>query len=349
MKKVIPTLIGVGLVLAVIYVLFLNKKEMDASTRLSLAEVEIRPVRAIRITSQTEGFIHTYPGQLVAAAELILTSSTQGQVAQVGVKKGQSVNAGDFIAAVNNDLLREQVNVAKSAYDKLDRDMERYSVMLENDAITAQQFESLELNFEAAKAKYLAAKKQLDDSSIESPVSGTINKVFIEQGSMLGPGVPVCEIVSAENLLCRLRLTRNEAARVADASSILVIINEEDSLQAKIASESVKPDYSGLYETDLVLEGDLRNYDPGMTATAIMKIIPPPDEVFVPQNALLGFGSTQLYVYCADGGKAVRKNVIASENINGWVKISKGLEAGDSVITDGNTIISQGDKISIRP
>jgi RND family efflux transporter MFP subunit len=349
MRRALPTLIAIILVVAVVFILVRNKKEIDASTELSLAKVEVRPVRAVQVGPLADVLIHTASGQLVASKELMLTAATQGQVSELMMEKGQAVKKGQVLASVENDLLREQMQVARAAYEKLDKDMERYRVMLENDAITRQQFETLQLNYRSAEAKYKAAQKQLADSRIKSPIDGIINQIFTKQGAMIGPGVPICEIINNTSLMLRLKLSERESARLRQAQRLVVVINDVDSLSARLASQGIKPDYTGLLETDLILEGATEAYSPGMSATAVIENVPLPGEIFIPQNALLGFGSTQLYVFCAEDGVARRKNVEVSENIKGWVKIADGLAHGDSVITDGNTLISDGDKISIRP
>ncbi len=349
MKKVLPALIGILLIIAVIYILFRNKKAIDASTELALARVEVRPVRAVQAGPLDRTFTYSYAGELVASNELMLTAATQGQVSGVAVVKGQPVKKGQVLATVEDDLLREQLEVSRTAFEKLERDLERYSVMLENDAITGQQFETLELNYKAAEAKYMAAQKQYSDTRIKSPIDGVINQLFIKQGSMVGPGVPVCEIVNAENLHLRLRLSQSEAERLSGAENLVVVTNRNDSLRATPGFQSVKPDYAGLYETDLILQETPGTIVAGMPAVAIVKVTPSPADIYIPQEALLGLGGTQLYVYCAVKGKAERRDVKTSGTTQGWVKISAGLQPGDSVITSGNTIISQGDKITVTP
>ena len=349
MKKFLPIVIVIIAAVAVLFILFRNKEKIGESTKLSLARVEVRPVRAIRVGPLKEVFLDTYYGQLAASSELMLMASTQGMVTNVAVEKGQSVRQGQVIASVENKLLREQLDVSKSAYEKLKKDMERYRVMLENDAITRQQFETLELNYKGAEAKYAAALKQFNDTQITSPINGVVNQLFVKKGGMIGPGVPVCEIVNPGNLIIRLKLSQQESARLNEAHTIKVLINDHDSVNTRIGFRSVKPDYSGLYEVDLIPERELVNYTAGTSVRIISESTPSASDIYLPQKTLLGYGGTQLYVYTAENGRAVRRNVETGSTMGDYIKITSGLTVGDSVITDGNTIVADGDKISVKP
>ena len=349
MKRILPILIAIILIAFVIYQLRSNKEKLEAQTDLSLRKVEEIPVRVFTVSPWAEAIRETFSGQLVAESELMVTSSAQGRITRVYVEKGQQIKQGDVIAQVEDALLREQVQVTQSAYDKLKKDQERFRIMAENEAVTGQQLETLELNLKAAEAKYLAAQQQLSDNRVKSPISGTVNQLFVKKGAMLGPGVPVCEIVNTDNLLLRLKLSRNELEQISSSEQVEVRIDGVPELATgRVSFQSVKPDYANLFEVDIVLnrhEGELR---PGMMASAISESMPPSDEIFIPQQALLGYGESEFYVFVVSEGRAVRRTVSAGDTKNGRIHIIKGLSAGDRVITEGQNMIDAGQKIAVQ-
>ena len=172
MKKALPIIILVILAAIVGYVLVENKGKMEEATSLAEARLERVPVTTHVITQTPVTEDIRLSGKLATDEDLMLMATTQGRVKRIFVTKGEQVISGQAIAEVESDLFREQYDVARSAYEKLTRDAERFRIMAESEAITQQQLEGMELNLKQAEARYLAAKKQLEDSQVTSPVSG---------------------------------------------------------------------------------------------------------------------------------------------------------------------------------
>jgi membrane fusion protein (multidrug efflux system) len=85
-----------------------------------------------------------------------------------------------------------------------------------------------------------------------------------------------------------------------------------------------------------------------MMATAISESAAPPDVIFIPQEALLGYGEREFYVFIADEGIAAKRIVSRGESRNGWIRIIDGLSVGDRVITEGQNMIDAGQKIAVQ-
>ncbi len=349
MKRILPIIIAVLVVAFVVYQLKSNKEELEAQTNLSLKKVEEVPVRVYTVVPHVSSFRDQYSGQLVAESELMVTSSAQGRVTSVFVNKGDKVNQGDVIAQVEDALQREQVQVTKTAYEKLLKDRERFKIMAENDAITGQQLETLELNLKAAEAKYLAAQQQLADNRVRSPIPGIINQLFVKKGGMLGPGVPVCEIVNTDNILLRLKLSQQELQKISASDKIEVRVEGEPNvIQGTVAFQSVKPDYANLFEVDVVLDDINMDLQPGMLANAIVSAAPDDGQVFIPQASLLGYGEKDYYVFIANEDLAEKRIVKPGSSNDGWIEITEGLSMGEKVIIEGQSIVDPGQKIAVQ-
>jgi RND family efflux transporter MFP subunit len=349
MKRIIPIIIAVLLLAFVFYKLKSNKEELQAQTNLSLKKVEEIPVRVHMVAASSTTFTDKYSGQLVAESDLMVTSSAQGRVTNVFVKKGDKIKQGDVIAQVEDVLQREQVQVTKTVYEKLKKDEERFRIMAENDAITGQQLEALELNLKAAEAKYLAAQQQLADNRVKSPISGIINQLFVKKGSMLGPGVPVCELVNTDNILLRLKLSQQELEKLTSSDRIDVQIDGGvEMISGSIAFQSVKPDFANLFEVDIVMNDSKIDLLPGMLATAVTSSEPNGEEILIPQISLLGYGESEFYVFVVIENRAEKRIVKPGDSSDGWIKILDGISIGDRVIIEGQSIIDSGQKISVQ-
>ena len=59
-------------------------------------------------------------------------------------------------------------------------------------------------------------------------------------------------------------------------------------------------------------------------------------------------GTTEAYVYVAEGNKAVRKIINTGREYNGLAEVTKGLNAGDMLIVAGYDLINDGDAVTVK-
>ena len=345
MKKALPIIILVILASVTGYVLLENRKKMEEVTSLAERRLERIPVTTYVVTEKQLREELKFSGKLTTDQDLMLMATTQGRVTRIRVNKGDLVTSGQVIAAVESDLYKEQYDVAQSAYEKLTRDVERFRIMAESEAITRQQLEGMELNLKQAEAQYLAAKKQFEDTQITSPVSGYVNQLFVKLGGVVGPGIPVAEIVNNEQLKLSLKISERDMPAIREAETVPVTlgISPRDTINGKVTFTSIKPDYSGLYPVDISIEGADKSYA-GQLATAHFTKYSNPTLMYIPQSAILGYGQAVQYVYIAVDGMAKRKEVKPLQTVAEFVAVS-GLSMNDKVILKGNTIVSEGQLI----
>ena len=349
MKKILPILLILAFAVFVVYKLNTNKAQMAEVTSLAETVVKEIPVTVYKIQPVALKESLTISGTLTAKGDLMLMSTAQGRIARVLVEKGDVVGKGTLIAQVEDELLREQVKVTETAYRKLEKDLKRFRTMAESEAITQQQLEGVEINYAQAEAKYIAARKQLADTRITSPISGQINQLFVKEGALLGPGVPVCEIVNDAQLTLPLKMSEAELASISDIENVPVTLgaSRSDTLMATVTFRSAKPDYSGQYVVEVSLGGKNMEAGSGQLASAHFPVTSSSDKIYIPRNAILGLGEAEQYVFIARDGAATRKVITSAEQIQGYVAV-EGLETGEQIILRGNTMVRDGQAITVK-
>jgi len=66
----------------------------------------------------------------------------------------------------------------------------------------------------AAESQLTLAKKQLSDTKIKAPISGTINKRIVDVGTMVNDGIPVANIVDISMLKVLLNVSEKDAFQI---------------------------------------------------------------------------------------------------------------------------------------
>ncbi len=124
----------------------------------------------------------------VAQAEADLQNVTSGKDAV-----GASINTTRNNIAVNDASLSEVAALVENAK----RDYDRYAKLLEQNAVTQQQFDAIETNYKALKAKYETLSRQKQSTAL----------VTVEQSHRLGQSDAGIEAAKAAIDLARLNLS----------------------------------------------------------------------------------------------------------------------------------------------
>ena len=149
-------------------------------------------------------------GTLQPRYQFTLSFRVAGQVKQRLVELGQLVKKGQVLAKLDQADLKLSVEQAKanlaSAQSNMEntaRESQRLAKLYNDKLISLQQLQRAETyetesrqSMIAAQAALKLAKNQLDYSTLESPVTGFVSQVSVEEGQMIPAGQPAFQVVS---------------------------------------------------------------------------------------------------------------------------------------------------------
>ncbi len=127
------------------------------------------------------------------------------------MKIGEEVKKGDMIVQIDDFYARQEFEMAKKAFEQIQKDYNRYANLAGVDAVTQQQLEQLRLQLEGAQTKMNSLEKRLNDYIIKAPVAGIINQLFVSKGNATGPGTPVCEIIGGTSVKIEAKINPEQA------------------------------------------------------------------------------------------------------------------------------------------
>jgi RND family efflux transporter MFP subunit len=192
-------------------VLIRNKKAVQFEVDTAKTMIDSIPVSIISLQPDSASFRLEIVGRVRSADEVYVVSQTPGEIKQVFVKIGEAVAKGDVILQIDDFYAQQEYEMAKKAYDQIQKDFDRYSNLAEVSAVTKQQLEQLRLQLEGALTKLSSLEKRLNDYVIKAPVSGVINQFFVTKGNVTGPGTPVCEIVGGSSIKIEAKINPEQA------------------------------------------------------------------------------------------------------------------------------------------
>jgi multidrug efflux pump subunit AcrA (membrane-fusion protein) len=214
--------------------------------------------------------------------------------------------------------------------------------------VRTQTQELAEAEVAQARATLHQAQVNLDEATIEAPISGLISRKQIDEGDMVGPTKPLVTIVDMDKVKvvggvseCHL------SALVAGKTTARLAVDTYPGEQFEGVVHRVGPDVDRQTRT-MEVEVRIPNPDhrlkPGMFAR-LEVILERRENVTVVSDAALVRQGPEVYVYAVNNAKAQRCPVKLGLQQGVYHEVIGGLTPGDFVIVRGQHMVQDGDSV----
>ncbi|HEX6971233.1 MAG TPA: efflux RND transporter periplasmic adaptor subunit, partial [Limnochordia bacterium] len=169
----------------------------------------------------------------------------------------------------------------------------------------------------------------------------------VDPGEMAGPGTPLYTLLQLDQLLVRAGVTEEHINDLAPGDQVEVHVAATGTSHTGVVhAVSPVPDQGGrLYPVEFLVSNPQGKLKPGMVATVTFQGPPLPPMPVVPRTAVVTSGGEPV-VYVAvrsdESWVARRRAVTLGTQVGDWVQITAGLDAGEQVITAGQTLLQDG-------
>ena len=207
-KKSLLALVLVIVIVVIVAIFLSNQNETNSPDKKQLygdVPVSTTIVKKMQLVNNI-----SLVGVVNASNDVNVISEAQGLVMDVKVKVGDNTNVGTVLFQIDDIIMQSNLASADINYLKAKRDFERSETLYQENSISAAQLDLARLGMKAAESQLTLAKKQLSDTKIKAPISGTINKLIVDVGTMVNPGTPVANIVDISTLKVLLNVSRVE-------------------------------------------------------------------------------------------------------------------------------------------
>lgn len=211
MKNIFQILTWLIITALLAVVLTKNKKAIQFEVDNSKAVVDSIPVTIYNLKLDSVSFKMETVGLVRSVDEVYVVSQTPGEIKSVFVKIGQTVKKGDILFQIDDFYASQEFEMAKKAFEQIQKDYKRFANLAGVDAVTQQQLEQLRLQLDGAQTRMSSLEKRLNDYIIKAPSGGTINQIFVTRGNSAGLGTPVCEIIGGTSVKIEAGINPDQA------------------------------------------------------------------------------------------------------------------------------------------
>ncbi|MDL2241951.1 efflux RND transporter periplasmic adaptor subunit [Bacteroidales bacterium OttesenSCG-928-L03] len=312
------------------------------------------PVKVMRL--EYSDFTHDLiaNGTIAAQRKADLKFDTSEPIAKIYVKNGDRVQKGQKIAEVNQFKLESNYLQAKDNFERAKLELQdvligqgyvlRDSMTIPAEVMTLAKIRS---NYDQSQINLRVAERNLKNSVLLAPFSGVVANLFSKEHNYPNTGEAFCAIMDNLHPEVDFNILEVELPFIHKGDIVQVSPYAIQDFMAEGRITEINPviDKNGMVRVKASLQGSSNLYEGMNVRVLIRKKVD--SQLIIPKSALV-LRNNRKVVFTL---KEQQANWIyvetGMENSEGYV-VTEGLQAGDSIIYDGNINLANESKVTVN-
>jgi membrane fusion protein (multidrug efflux system) len=312
--------------------------------------VEVGRVEVMSLNDEAQAV-----GSLRSRQGVVLRPEVSGRVAQLGFRDGERVKRGQVIVQLDDALQRAQLQQAKALASIARTNLQRNRELVAQNFVSKSAVDQTLSTLEVAEANVALAQAQLDRMQVRAPFDGIAGIRAVNIGDYVKDGADLVSVEDLSSMVVDFRLPERVMARLRIGQDVEVSF---DGLPGRTYRANVDA-LDSLVDADgrsLLVRARLDNRDgalrSGMFARTRIVFSVRDKALVVPEEALVPQGGKQHLVKLVEspqGGKVTQRiEARIGMRVPGKVEILQGVQAGDQVVTAGQSRVMARDGIRVK-
>jgi len=331
------------------------------------------PVSAARIVRQDVPIVIRGLGTVQAYYSVLLRPQVDGQIVRFAVTEGQEVKKGDVLAVIDKRPYQSALDVAiaKRGQDQAqlhnaEADLARYAALARQSFASRQQVETQE-----AQVKQYTAAIAGDDANIQTaqvnlgyceivaPFDGRVGLRTVDPGNFVraAEATPILPLAQIHPISATFTVPQDDLPLIQqalhDGKPVVYAFRSDDKTQIDqgtlLTVDNAIDATTGTIKVKATFPNTANALWPGQFINARLQVGVARNALVIPSAAVL-HGQDRLYAYVVKDDQTVQAQTIEIERDNGVTAIvTKGLEEGQPVVTDGYSRLANGTRVAVSP
>ncbi len=319
-------------------------KDKEGADKVTAVPVETQSLKRAEMLAVYSG---TAP--IEAHEEAVVVAKVGGEVRQIYVEEGDSVQPGQLLARLDGDRLRLTLAQTDANLRKLERDYTRTLELAEKGLVPKSTAENTQFDLDALRAAYASAKLELNYTEIRAPIKGVISLRNIKVGNTIKPNDPTFTVTDLDPLLAYVHVPEKEFRKIAPQQNAEVVVDalggERFVGSISRISPTVDPQ-TGTFRARVEVVDPSRRLKPGMFARVNIVYERRQDALQLPRSAILDADGTQS-VFVIANDKAEQRVIKTGLSNGGWIEVTAGLKGTEQVVTVGQAGLKTGTQVKV--
>lgn len=341
------------------------------------------PVAVAEVQEYSGGEGVNYSASIVPYTQLPLSFKSGGYVTEILQRPGpdgkpRNLQQGDYVkrdavvATVRQadyqhsvDQYKGQLEQAQAGQLKATQDFARADALYKANALTQSDYDAAKAQLDSsngtiatAQAAVAQAQQALADCQLRAPMDGQILARNVELGMLVGAGTQAftmgdMELVKAvfgvpDTLLASVRLKQRQGIHTETYAQeffgqVSAISPQADQKSRTFQVEVTIPNPKGLLKSGMVATLDV-----GSAKLRSPALVIPIEAVVSPADGSKSF-SVFIVTHQGDKDTVHRRTVQPGPAFGNMVSIVQGVSRGDKIVTNGATLVNDGQAVSVIP
>jgi len=325
----------------------------------------VRPARVVKVALGGQSHQANYSGEVRARFETALAFRVGGKIAKRLVEVGSIVKAGQLLAELDPQDLRlgetasrAQLAAAQADFELAERDLKRYTDLLEKKFISLADYERRKNLFDTAKSRFAQVKAQHEISAnqagygqLRADNDGVIVSIEAEAGQVAAAGQPVMRLARPQEKEVAISVPENRLAELRATKDIRISLWAEPGkfYRGKVRELSPAADpVTRTYTARVTVLDAVPAMQLGMTANVLLGSGASVPAAELPLTALYQHsGGPAVWLVEPASGKVKLMPVQVGEYREKTFTALSGLKDGDSVISAGVHKLVPGQQVRV--
>lgn len=333
-------------------------------------EIQTKGLPAVTLTTATEGSIEqttSLMGTVEPSDTYYITPKVAGELVEIYVQNGQSVEAGAPIAKIDN---QKQIDAAKSQLEAANASVQaasqqaataqdavnRMTPLYESGDISVQSYnqtansaKAAASQVDAAKAQAASAKlnyeSQVEFATVTAPAAGVVQNQNMTLHGMVSQSSQLCVITGTGAKLVKFNVTEDVLQNLTLGQTVTVEKNGSSYSGTVTKLTKLVDPQSGLFPVEATLSGADALSDGSSTKLSLVAA-KADHTLLVPVDAVYYSGGNP-YVYTYENGVVKRVFITTGISDDQNVEVTDGLDGTEQIVNSWTDDIYDGAEVRI--
>lgn len=358
MYKCFVFIIGIGLLAG-----GCSRKSSTTKKVVSAIPVEVATVKTGNLRK-----VFSFTGNIEAWRQVNVVPDVGGKVAKIYVEVGDLVTRGQILAELDAETFKLRLEQAKAGlavaqanFEDAKRNWERIKELKEKGSVSEQQYEKVQLGYNAANAQLQQARAafdlaewQLRVSVMKAPFDGVVTGKYMNEGEIINPQMPggrgVVGLMDFSRVKITVRATEIQVHQISPGQRAEISVdaypNRVFTGEVSAVSSAADPG-SRTFEVQIKVPNTDFALKAGMFCRVEIVINERNNVLTIPVDAILTEEGKH-YAFVIEGDRAIKRSVELGLQEGTVVELLSGLHEGEKVVTVGKEMVEDSSTVDVK-
>jgi multidrug efflux system membrane fusion protein len=292
----------------------------------------VNHARAIRISGQTE------PDKRAT-----LAARAGGIIAELNVKQGMPIKAGDLVLKLDAEEKTAAVETARQLVTQREAEWNAAQKLIKSGSVAKLQADTYRSALAAARSQLEAAGSELTRNEVRAPFDGIVDRVPVELGSSVMAGAEVATVLALNPIIGKGEISERDLryVKIGDKSDVRLVNGETVKGTVRYISREASTE-TRTFQVEVAIPNADLAIPAGMTAEIVLRAAPA-DAVILPRSVVTLSGAGDLGIRAVDKDAKVVFFPIDLVDDTTTGLVLAGIPAEARVIVAGQELTTEGE------